>query len=216
MAKPALIETLQRIAEPIVTSKGLEIWGIDLIQGTRPLVRVYVDVPFEETPQKEEHTGLHDKEEQGATPEQDLRALSATVEQCAEISRMIGLTMEVEEIFASAYILEVSTPGFSRLFFHIEQMRGFVGDTVEISLNDFLPDCPPALHGRKKFKGTLKAVHTQTSTLELEIENNVKGASKEDAATQCISLHWDSVRRASRVHVFTMPEKPGKKRKTEK
>ncbi len=210
MAKPALIETLQRIAEPLVASKGLEIWGIDLIQGTRPVVRVYVDVPFQETssssaPQKaEEHI------------EQDLRTLSATVEQCAEISRMMGLTMEVEEIFASAYILEVSTPGFSRLFFQLEQMRGFVGDHVEVSLNDFLPNCPSALHGRKKFKGILKAVHPQDETFELEIETGPKGSDKEVAPTQTLSLHWDLVRRASRVHIFVMPEKPGKKRKTEK
>ncbi len=215
MAKPALIETLQRIAEPIVTSKGLEIWGIDLIQGARPVVRVYVEVPFTEaTPKDQAHTNsLTDNQDADS---QDLRALSATVEQCAEISRMMGLTMEVEEVFASAYVLEVSTPGFSRMFFHLEQLRGFVGDLVEVSLNDFLPNCPTALQGRKKFKGILKGVQPEEETFELEVEINAKGADKEATLRQNLILPWESVRKASRVHVFVMPEKPGKKRKTEK
>ncbi len=195
MAKPELLEILHTLAEPIVSSKELEIWGIELLQGTRPLVRVYVEKPYvEEGDKAEPH-------------EQDMRALSATVEECAEISRMLGLAMEVEDIFSSAYILEVSTPGFSRMFFELAQMRGYEGDTIEVSLMDFLHNCPEQLHGRKKLKGILKHINLEAHSFTLAVgEEN----------THDISLEWDMVRKAYRIHIFVMPEKPVKKHKKEK
>ncbi len=208
MAKPELIETLQNIAQPIVASKGLEIWGIDLLQGARPLVRVYVDVPYEK---KADGVTLMPEAEADAGkshPTQDMKTLSATIDQCAEISRMIGLTMEVEDIFSSAYILEVSTPGFSRMFFQLEQLRGYEGDTLEITLNDFLHDGPDFLHGRKKIKGTLLNVHVEDASFDLSIGHTA------DPIT--LTLSWDLIRKISREHLFVMPEKPGKKRKNDK
>ncbi len=198
MAKPELLEILHNIAQPIVTSKGLEIWGIDLLQGARPLVRVYVDTPYA----AQEATG------NTADNAQDMKSISATIDQCAEISRIMGLTMEVEDIFSSAYILEVSTPGFSRMFFHLEQLRGFVGDHLEITLNDFLQNAPDALHGRKKIKGILRAVDLEKESFDISYTHG-----QEEIR---LTLAWDLVRKAVREHIFVMPEKPGKKRKNEK
>ncbi len=206
MAKPELIEILHKIAQPIVTSKGLEIWGIDLLQGARPLVRVYVDVPYE---QKADGVSLVPQSHGAAKDEaQKSTTLSASIDQCAEISRMMGLTMEVEDIFSSAYILEVSTPGFARMFFHLEQLRGYEGDHLEISLNDFLPVCPPSLEGRKKIKGILKSVNLDQASFDIIIGNGTEPIT--------ITLDWEVVRKVVREHIFVMPEKPGKKRKNEK
>ncbi len=202
MAKPELIETLHKIAQPIVASKGLEIWGIDLLQGGRPLVRVYVDVPYEK---KSDGATLSSEAEKNA---HDMKNISATIDQCAEISRMMGLTMEVEDIFSSAYILEVSTPGFSRMFFHLEQLRGYEGDTLEITLNDFLADCPDFLHGRKKIKGVLTGVNLDEASFDLSLGHT--------QAPISLTLSWEMVRKISREHIFVMPEKPGKKSKHEK
>ncbi len=198
MAKPELLEILHNIAQPIVSSKGLEIWGIDLLQGARPLVRVYVDTPYAA------------QEAAGNTADnaQDMKSISATIDQCAEISRIMGLTMEVEDIFSSAYILEVSTPGFSRMFFHLEQLRGFVGDNLEITLNDFLQNAPDALHGRKKIKGILRAVDLEKESFDISYTHGQEEIH--------LTLAWDLVRKAVREHIFVMPEKPGKKRKNEK
>ncbi len=208
MAKPELIETLHKIAQPIVASKGLEIWGIDLLQGGRPLVRVYVDVPYEHKSSGATLTPATETELAEDSTSTEMKHISASIDQCAEISRMMGLTMEVEDIFASAYILEVSTPGFSRMFFQLEQLRGYEGDTLEISLNDFLADCPDFLHGRKKIKGTLVSVNLDEGTFDLSLGHT------QDPIT--LTLSWDLVRKMSREHIFVMPEKPGKKRKNEK
>ncbi len=197
MAKPELLELLHSIAEPIVTSKGLTIWGIDLLQGARPLVRIYVDAPYEAA-----QSAANDD------TAQDMNKISASVEKCAEISRMVGLTMEVEDIFSSAYILEVSSPGFSRMFFQLEQLRGFVGDHLEVTLNDFLQNAPDFLLGRKKVKGVLEAVNLEENSFTLGMDHG------KDHIT--LTLEWDFVRKAVREHIFVMPEKPGKKRKNEK
>ncbi len=216
MAKPELLETLHSIAQPIVASKGLSIWGIDLLQGARPLVRVYVDAPYVEGQNSAGH-GIenspengteHDAVESTNAKNQDMNKISATVERCAEISRIMGLTMEVEDIFSSSYILEVSSPGFSRMFFHLDQLRGFVGDNLEITLNDFLHNGPDFLHGRKKIKGKLESVNLEENSFVLGMDHG------KDHIT--LTLDWDSVRKAVREHIFVMPEKPGKKRKTEK
>ncbi len=205
MAKPELLEILHSIAEPIVASKGLKIWGIDLLQGGRPLVRVYVDAPYTEGNTAPTTQGAENPHHEKS---QDMKHISATVEQCAEISRIIGLTMEVEDIFSSAYILEVSSPGFSRMFFHLDQLRGFIGDNLEVTLNDFLPDGPEFLQGRKKIKGALESVNLEDNSFVLGMDHG------KDHIT--LTLDWDMVRKASREHIFVMPEKPGKKRKIEK
>ncbi len=193
MARDKITETLQDITEPVAQSLGLKLWGIDVLQSGRPIVRIYVDV---------------DKEQENSS-EQDMAAHSATVEQCAKISRLVGLALEVEDVFSSAYVLEVSSPGLSRPFFELAQMASYIGDNIEIVLADFLPqtdDLPPFAKGRKKFAGELIA--TTEQTLKLNIENG--------GEHYPIEFIWESVRKATRVHTFVMPEKPGKKRKDNK
>ncbi len=208
MVKPALIEILHDLARPIVHSKGLEIWGIDLIQGSRPIVRVYVDLALSSLngmDNKSLDLNENNLTHASADTSLEMQNISATISQCAEISRRLGLSMEVEEIFSSAYVLEVSTPGFSRIFFRLEQMQAYMGDTIEVSLNDFLPQSPESLQGRKKFKGILESVNVDENIFNLTIEDK--------KSTQIVTLPWDFVRKASRVHIFVTPEKPGKKAK---
>lgn len=54
--------------------------------------------------------------------------------QCEEISRHVALALEVEDTIPEAYVLEVSTPGLTRLFFSLDQMRHYLGDVVEARL----------------------------------------------------------------------------------
>ncbi len=210
MAKPELTKKIQDIVEPIAQSMDLCLWGIELLPGTRPLVRIYVDVPNTAKQTLHAHTQEDTSAQMDISPEtapknmvDELKKASATVEQCAELSRMVGLSMEVEDIFATAYVLEVSSPGFSRPFFELWQMAPYVGDTIEISLLDFLPNATEEFKGRKKFRGQLLQVGQEDFTMRVE----------SSAGTQDICLAFTDLRKASRVHVFTLPEKPGKKKK---
>lgn len=201
MAKPALLETLHRIAEPVITSMGLEIWGMEVLQTGRCVVRIYVDTPpdamaGDDLMKAGSDTGTEEKH----SPER----LSVSVDQCADISRMLGLALEVEDVFSAAYVLEVSSPGLSRVFFRPEQLPPYVGDEVEVALREAHPDWP----GRKKFRGTLTAVHGDMLTLR------IAAAQAGDEGRQAdVSIAWGDVRRAERIHIFSMPEKPGRRKR---
>ena len=211
MSRPALIDTITQLAEPIVQSVGLEVWGVELLQYGRPVVRVFVDTP------RQAEAGAAVQSPAGATDGDSASAdgdsaglavdgeaaaglTSATVDQCADISRMLGLALEVEDVFASAYVLEVSSPGLSRTFFAPEQLAAYVGDTVEMSL----VQAPAAFAGRKKFRGQLQAVQGDTITLVTD------GA--EGTPPAPLTVRWEDIRKITRVHIFPVKEKPGKKK----
>lgn len=205
MTRPSLMDTLTRIAEPVVMSFGLEIWGIEILQSGRTIIRLFVDVPLHSEASLEVHANEDGEliSEQGPRP-------SATIDQCARISRMVGLALDVEDILNDAYVLEVSSPGLSRRFFHLAQLGPYVGDTLEVVLNESQPAWP----NRKKFLGTLQAVTDTSFTLlpaPLETEGAPK-AEQEPESTQLLTASWEEIRKIQRVHVFHDPVKPGKKR----
>lgn len=123
MTQPPLADVLTDLTAPLAASLGLELWGIELAFGGRSLVRVFV----------ESDNGV-------------------TVEQCAELSRLLGLSLEVEDIIPGAYVLEVSSPGLERTFFTESQLARAVGQRVEITLHQ--PKAP--WPGRRKFRGPLR------------------------------------------------------------
>lgn len=188
---PSKEERIRRISEaaaPVAAAFGLELWGVELAGSTRPVARIFVDAPAAGA------TADAPAGEDGPPP-------GVTVDQCAEISRMVGLALDVEELFADAWTLEVSSPGLERPFFRPGQMSAYVGREAEVLLWDPHPDFP----GRRKFCGRLTAVEGDVFTLRL---------SAADAAADGTSVRipWDDVRRAHLVHIFpdTSKPRPGK------
>ncbi len=209
MAKKDIFEVLHDITQPVVQSFNLELWGIDVVQAGKPMVRIYVDVPATlpaNLLDANDHADDKALDEHKSEDDANMAAHSATVEQCARISRLVGLALEVEDIFSSAYVLEVSSPGLSRPFFKPSQMTAYVGDMVEIVLADFLAETeqlPTFAIKRKKFCGELLGV--KDNNISLKIEHG--------GEFYPMDFMWDNIRKATRVHIFITPEKPGKKRK---
>ena len=167
------------LALPLVEAAGLELWGIELLGEGRPILRVYVEA-----------------------------AGGVTIEQCAVLSRQLGLALDVEDIIPSAYTLEVSSPGFSRPFFSPEQLTSHVGGMLDVTLHEPLPGFPR----RKKFYGRLTEVSGDVFALLPDDAPvpDVSGAaaSDPDASGQyapLVRINWDNVRKAHLVHIF--PEK---------
>ncbi|MDR3176122.1 MAG: ribosome maturation factor RimP [Desulfovibrio sp.] len=75
------------------------------------------------------------------------------IEQCADLSRLLGLALDAENLIPGSYVLEVSSPGLDRIFFNPEQLAKAVGARIELGLRE----APPAFPGRKNFKGILRA-----------------------------------------------------------
>ena len=82
MSENALKETVIRLAEPVVRSLGLVIWGVEVVQAGRMVVRLFVDVP----PGAPESLQAADREENEASAAPS----SASIDQCEEISRHLG------------------------------------------------------------------------------------------------------------------------------
>lgn len=202
IGKAKLLGIVHDIAAVAVKSFNLKIWGIELLgSGTRPVVRIFVDTPWEDKvipfvkpltrEEKSRQKSIHPmaKQQEDLQIEEEIfsEESGVSVDDCAEISRLIGLSLEVEDIFADAWILEVSSPGLERNFYETGQLRPYLGHPIDVTLE--LPHKDFA--DRKKFRGTLKEVNANSFTLILD---NPEGQ-------QC-EITWDSVKKAHLIHIF--------------
>jgi len=121
---------IQNLIRPVIESLKLIYWGLEIVSGgNKPTVRVYID------------------KENGVD-----------VDDCAKVSREIGATLEVEDVPAGEYTLEVSSPGIDRTLFRLDQFPAYIGQALGISL-------VTAVEGRRRYKGTLKAINADVVTL---------------------------------------------------
>lgn len=227
---------IRNLAEPLAASLGIELWGIEVSGASRPVLRLYVeklkdaDTPeTEESPVKAvakknkvvsknenasqydvafEDEGVLDEDERALEEELELNdeGTGVSIEQCAKLSRMLGLTLDVEGPFAAAWTLEVSSPGLERVFFKLSQMPPYIGREMELTLLDGHPTWPVAegIPGRRKFRGTLEAVSETAFTLRIPAE------SRKQDDPEHVEILWPSVRRVNLVHIFPEPGLPGK------
>ena len=80
-----------------------------------------------------------------------LDGAAMTVEDCADISRSLSALLDVADPIASAYTLEVSSPGIDRPLLKREDFARFTGFEAKIELS-----APQA--GRRRFRGRLLGV----------------------------------------------------------
>ena len=118
-----------------------------------------------------------------------------TIDQCAELSRLLGLTLEVEDCVESAYVLEVSSPGLERLFFKAEQLKRALGVKVEATLFKPLTEFP----GRRKFIGIVNGVEGDLCTLTVAEPESVQ-----------VSFPWNMVKKIKQIYVAPEKTLPGK------
>tara|TARA_B100000575_G_scaffold229864_1_gene190837 strand:+ start:394 stop:912 length:519 start_codon:yes stop_codon:yes gene_type:complete len=74
-----------------------------------------------------------------------------TVEDCQMLSRHISVLLDVDDPIASAYVLEVSSPGIDRPLTRIEDFNRFDGELAKITLRRMLD-------GRRRFRGRLSGL----------------------------------------------------------
>ena len=171
-------------------------------------IRLFVDMPEpaggesvqEAAPDQAQNQAQDDAGSNG------LAQISASVDQCERISRQLALALDMEDLIDRAYTLEVSSPGFNRIFFSLDQMRPYVGDMVEARMHEAW--APEGQTPRRVWKGLLEAVDGESFTLAPARIDGEGQAVREDAPAAAIP--FGRVRRASRIHIFTRPQKPGK------
>lgn len=183
MNSAALIETITQLISPLITAQKLKLWGIELVNIPQPTVKIFIDTI--ETNTVDENNLINPKPEQ------------ITIEQCASLSRLIGLTLEVEELFSNRWTLEVSSPGLERSFFTIQQLSNYINHEIDVTLKEQHPSWP----GRKNFYGMLISIVDNTFMLSLSLAHRKPDEPKN------VNIDWHQVRKATLVHHFFQPNK---------
>lgn len=109
--------------EPVVRGMGYELLGIDYIsRGRNSLLRIYID----------SETGI-------------------TLQDCERVSKQVTGILDVKDPIRGSYNLEVSSPGFDRPLFTLEQFRRYVGHGACLHLHH-------KIAGHRKMTGVISAV----------------------------------------------------------
>lgn len=102
----AMDNLINSLVEPVVTSLGYELWGIEVQgHGNRTTIRVFIDA------------------EDGVD-----------VEGCAKVSRQLSGLFDVEDPLSGRYTLEVSSPGIDRRLFTRSQFQALKGTNIQVNL----------------------------------------------------------------------------------
>ena len=87
------------------------------------------------------------------------------VDDCADLSRAVSSTLEVEDPIKDAYVLEVSSPGLDRPLTSLADFETYSGYLARLELDRFV-------EGRKRFRGTLAGVNGENIEINLDGEDD--------------------------------------------
>jgi len=143
-----VVAKVQAFAESLLPSMGLELVEVQFrLEGHGWVLRLFIDRP--------EGVALDD---------------------CSRVSREIGDFLDVEDLIAHAYHLEVSSPGLERVLRNVEDVRRHVGKKAKIKLREDVA-------GQRVLIGNIR-----------EVEGEMIGLVLEDG-TGC-QVAWDQIRKA--------------------
>ena len=191
MSQPDKIKFITELVAPLAASLGLCVWGVEIGGAARPVARIYVDTLPDTDPASKEN-------------DETTGPAGVTVDQCAELSRLAGLALDVEDPFSGNWTLEISSPGLERPFFAIDQLHAYIGRELDVVLGAPLDTWP----SRKKFSGILARVDNDTFVLD------VPPAGRLAHEPEQAIIPWQQVRKARLIHHFSEPQKPGKSKET--
>jgi ribosome maturation factor RimP len=104
------------------------------------------------------------------------------VDRCAEVSREIGTQLDATDAIASAYRLEVSSPGLDRLLGREKDFAAACGTEVKIETRT-------PLDGRRRFRGVLVGFEGGKARVSVDGEE--------------VDIDFADVSRANAVYQFT-------------
>jgi ribosome maturation factor RimP len=89
-----------------------------------------------------------------------------TVEDCAEVSRVLSALLDVEDPIQGSYSLEVSSPGIDRPLTRPEDYTRFAGFEARVETRQ-------PIEGRRRFRGRLKGVEAERVIMDvLDVEDS--------------------------------------------
>jgi len=134
MKRQDITTQVEELLQPIATRMGLETVDVEL-HGTieRTVLRVLMDRP---------EGGI-------------------TVEECARVSEALSRQLDLYDLFAHTYTLEVSSPGLDRPLRTDAEYRRFAGRRAELQTHE-------AINGQRRFRGTILGVVGDAVVLQVD------------------------------------------------
>ncbi|MFT6827876.1 MAG: ribosome maturation factor RimP, partial [Roseivirga sp.] len=102
------------------------------------------------------------------------------IDECAALSRAIGMKMELEEVFDDPFVLEVSSPGLDHPLKFKRQYQKNIGRELKFTLLDGTIE-----------KGKLIEVGEESIKFEKEIKE------KKKTTTELVEMAFDSIDKAN-------------------
>ena len=133
-----LEQNLQEMLQGAVEDLGCELWGIECQRTGRFMtVRLFID-----------------------------KEGGVTVDDCADVSRQVSAILDVEDLIADKYNLEVSSPGLDRPLFTLPQFERYIGQDIAVHLRI------PVME-RRKWQGKLERIENDMVTLIVDGQEQV-------------------------------------------
>ena len=155
---------VKALIEPGVMALGYELLGVEYrAGGNSALLRVYID--------SEQGIGVSD---------------------CERVSYQVSGVLDVEDPIASAYDLEVSSPGLDRPLFDLHHFERHCGEEVKVRLSQ-------PMDGRRSYRGVLAGCRDGKVLL------------RDRDAEHALPFHW--IGSARLIPAAAMPSKPNKQQK---
>ncbi|ESK56140.1 MAG: ribosome maturation factor RimP [Moraxellaceae bacterium] len=146
-------QALYDLIAPAVAACGVDLWGIEFLpQGKRSLLRIYIDKALNEN--VEPVLNEDGEVEQG-------RGIG--VQDCVLVTQQVGAMLDVHDPISGEYALEVSSPGWDRPFFQLNQLPAYTGQQVALRLI-------AAVENRRKFQAKLLSVDLENEIIQVEVE----------------------------------------------
>ena len=146
-------QALYDLIAPAVAACGVDLWGIEFLpQGKRSLLRIYIDKAVDEN--VEPILNEDGEVEQG-------RGIG--VQDCVLVTQQVGAMLDVHDPISGEYALEVSSPGWDRPFFQLNQLPAYIGQQVALRLI-------AAVENRRKFQAKLLSVDLENEMIQVEVD----------------------------------------------
>ena len=130
------LERIREIAGRVAASEGIELVDVELHgRGPGSVLRIYLDKP-------------------GGITHQD----------CQIVSRQVGTILDVEDVIAARYTLEVSSPGLDRKLNKPDDFQRFAGQQIKLLLRE-------AAGSRRHIQGRLRGFDEGKVRVEADAAN---------------------------------------------
>ncbi|PID62699.1 MAG: ribosome maturation factor RimP [Gammaproteobacteria bacterium] len=137
-------ESIVAVVRPVVEGLGYVFVGAEFgVAENGPTLRVFIDKP-----------GSTAADVAGGPGGVD-------IDDCVAVSQQLDGVLDVEDVIAGAYSLEVSSPGLDRPLFTEAHFVEQIGETVKLRLER-------GLDGRRNFKGRLVSVEDGRAEVEVD------------------------------------------------